>query len=355
MPNTPSVLEYKCPCCDAALTFGEEAQKLTCDSCGNEFEIETVVEYNRVPEDTNEPDFTWEESDRKEEPLPYQCPSCGGLIEYDDHTASTFCPYCDNPVILPDRLSAVLKPDAVIPFKTTKAQAQEKFRSLCKGKPLLPKDFMTENKLEAIQGFYVPFWLYNCDGAVDAKFRATRVHHWSDSNFDYKKTDYYLLTRAANAQFDRIPLDGSTKMNDAVMESIEPYDYSQLTAFDPAYLSGFLADKYDVEAKEGEDRIRERVGNTMEEMLLASCIGYDTVLPNGRNLKIAHSKASYVLLPLWLMTVKYKDKDYNFAMNGQTGKMTGTLPICPKRSAAWFCGIFAAVAALVTAIQWLVF
>lgn len=354
MATTPSVLEYKCPCCDAALTFGEEQQKLTCDSCGNEFEFDTVVEYNRIPEDITEPDFVWEERTKEAEPLPYQCPSCGGLIEYDDHTAATFCPYCDNPIILPDRVTAVLKPDAVIPFKTTKAQAQDKFRELCKGKPLLPKDFMTENRLESITGYYVPFWLYNCDGAVDAKFRATRVHHWSDSNYDYTKTDYYLLTRAANAQFDSIPLDGSTKMDDSVMESIEPYDYSQLAEFDPAYLSGFLADKYDVEAVDGEDRIRERVGDTLDEMLLTSCIGYDTVLPNARNLKIRHSKASYVLLPLWHMTVKYKDKDYNFAMNGQTGKMTGTLPICPKRSAAWFCGIFAAVTALIAVIELLI-
>ena len=350
MTTPSSVLEYKCPCCDAALTFGEEQQKLTCDSCGNEFEIETVVEYNRIPEDANEPDFTWEETERKEDPLPYQCPSCGGLIEYDDHTASTFCPYCDNPVILPDRLSTVLKPDAVIPFKTTKAQAQEKFRELCKGKPLLPKDFMTENKLESITGYYVPFWLYNCDGSVDAKFRATRVHRWSDSNYDYTKTDYYLLTRAANAQFDSIPLDGSTKMNDSVMESIEPYDYSQLTAFEPAYLSGFLADKYDVEAKDGEDRIRERVGDTLDEMLLTSCIGYDTVLPNARNLKIRHSKASYVLLPLWHLTVKYKDKDYHFAMNGQTGKFIGDLPISKGRYFAWLAGIAAPLAALLAVL-----
>lgn len=351
MPIPPSVLEYKCPCCDASLVFGEEQQKLTCDACGNEFDIEAVVEYNRIPDDLSEPDFTWDARD--EEPLPYQCPSCGGLIEYDDHTASTFCPYCDNPVVLPERVTAAVKPDAVIPFKTTKQQAQQKYRELCKGKPLLPKDFLSEQRIGGIVGYYVPFWLYSCDSTLHGKYRATRVHTWSDSRYIYTKKDHFLLTRSAKADFDSIPMDGSTKMDNAIMESIEPYDYTQLINFDPAYLSGFLTDKYDVEAKIGEERIRQRVSSSMDQMMAASCIGYSSVIPTAKNLKIRHGKAKYVLLPVWVLSTKYKDNTYTFAMNGQTGKMTGTFPICPKRSAAWFAGITAAVTALVTAIQWL--
>lgn len=356
MSNESTVLEYKCPCCDAGLVFGEYQQKLKCDSCGNEFEFEAVKEYNRTPDAD---DFVWEEGEAEKwsedgEPLPFQCPSCGGVIEYDDTTASTFCPYCDNPVVLPSRVTASLKPDGVIPFKTGRKEAQEAFLRLCKGKLLLPKDFKSKNQLEKITELYVPFWLYSCDGSQDGKYRATRVHRWSDSNYTYTKTDHFLLTRAAKAQFDRIPLDGSAKMDDDIMESIEPYDYSQLTQFDPAYLTGFYSDKYDVQAAAGEDRIRQRVSTTLDEMIAASCIGYASVIPTARNLKITHSKAKYVLLPVWMLTTKYKDKTYTFAMNGQTGKMTGTFPICPKRSAAWFFGIMAAVTALAAFIQWLV-
>ena len=352
MSTPPSVLEYKCPCCDAALVFGEEQQKLTCDACGNSFDIEAVAEYNRPPENLDEPEFVWE--DREEVPLPYQCPSCGGVIEYDDHTASTFCPYCDNPVVLPERVTAAVKPDAVIPFMTTKEQAQQKYRELCKGKPLLPKDFLSEQRINSITGYYVPFWLYSCGSTLLGKYRATRVHTWSDSRYIYTRKDHFLLTRSANADFESIPMDGSTKMDDTIMEAIEPYDYSKLVEFTPAYLTGFLTDKYDVEAKCGEERIRERVNETMDQMIRSTCIGYSTVIPTAKDLKIRNSKAKYVLLPVWVMSAKYKNKDYIFAMNGQTGKLIGTLPICPKRSAAWFAGITAAVTALVTALQWLV-
>ena len=356
MATEATVIKYKCPCCDAGLTFGHAQQKLTCSSCGNDFEIDAVKEYNRIPEDDS---FAWESGEEAKweengDPQPFQCPSCGGLIEHDDHTASTFCPYCDNPVVLPTRVVGALKPDAVIPFKTDKKDAQNAFRQLCKGKLLLPKDFMAAHSVDKITGYYVPFWLYSCDGATDGKYRATRVRTWSDSNYIYTKTDYFLLTRCAKAKFDRIPMDGSTKMDNSIMESIEPFDYGQLIDFDPAYLAGFFSDKYDVPAKSGEARIRQRVNTTMDEMIAASCIGYSSVIPTAKNLSIQHSKAKYVLLPVWMMTTKYKDKNYTFAMNGQSGKMTGEFPICPKKSAAWFLGIMAAAVAVATAVQLLI-
>ena len=358
MTGQAPVLEYKCPCCNAGLIFNDENQKLACDSCGNQFDLETIRTYHQVPE--TEEEFvcddsatnTWAQEDRAVL-RSFLCPSCGGEIVGDENTAATFCPFCDNPVILTERLADGLKPDAVIPFKTSKEDAQKAFLSLCKGKPLLPKFFTEEQRVEKIVGLYVPFWLYNCSGDQDARYNATRVHRWSDANYNYTRTDYFLLTRGARADFRGIPMDGSSKMDNSVMESIEPYDYSQIADFDTAYLTGFFADKYDVESEQGKNRIRQRVGNTIDSMIQPSLMGYATAIPTHKNLNIRHGTAKYVLLPVWMLHTKYKEKTYVFAMNGQTGKMTGSFPVCPKRSAAWFGGICAAVTAIVSLIQWL--
>lgn len=135
------------------------------------------------------------------------------------------------------------------------------------------------------------------------------------------------------------------------MESIEPYDYGQLVDFDSAYLSGYFADKYDVPSENGEDRIRQRVDQTFRDELQNTMLGYATVVPTSRQLHIQHSKARYVLLPVWMLNTKYQDKIYTFAMNGQTGKIAGSFPVCPKRTAAWFAGICAAVTAVATLVQ----
>ena len=353
-----SVLEYKCPCCNAGLKFGYDVQKMTCEYCDNTFALESVMAYN---EQETDDDFQWQQ----ETPASYteadtqllqafSCPACGGEMVTDEQTVATFCPFCGNPAVLPGRVSGGMKPDAVIPFQTGKEDAQKAFRALCKGKLLLPKGYADDQQLEKITGIYVPFWLYSCSGDQQGRYRGIRVHHWSDSRYHYTKKDYFQLNRSAKADFVSIPMDGSAKMEDDLMESIEPYDYSRMVDFDTAYLSGYFADKYDVASDSGEERIRQRVASTLDDRINASCIGYVSVTPISKRLQVKQSCAKYVLMPVWILRSRYKDQLYTFAMNGQTGKMTGSFPICPKRSAAWFAGICAAVTALVSVIQWLV-
>lgn len=354
------VIEYKCPCCNAGLRFGSETQQLTCEYCDNTFDTGTVKAFNESQTQGAEETLEWEAEQKQawteaeqEELFAFQCPSCGGEILADATDAATFCPYCDNPTVLPSRLSGTIKPDSLIPFQTSKEDAKTAFLKLCKGKPLLPKFFTGKQRIERITGLYVPFWLYECDADYTASYKATRVHRWSDRNYIYTKTDHFLLNRRAEADFSGIPMDGSQKMEDALMESIEPFDYSKMVDFDMSYLSGYLADKYDVPSEQGESRIRERVDRTISDALQSSLLGYHSVIPTSRQLHINHSKAKYVLLPVWILNTNYNGKIYTFAMNGQSGKMTGTFPICPKRTAGWFAGICAGVTLLAYAAQFL--
>lgn len=358
MDTPTNVIEFKCPCCSAGLQFDGSSQQLTCEYCDNSFDIDTVRAFNESEARHNDDEFHWDQPEQSQWTAEEQngiqsfiCPSCGGELITDEHTVATFCPYCSNPTVMPGRVSDSLKPDAVIPFRTTKEDAKAALLNMCKGKPLLPKFFTQEQQLEKITGLYVPFWLYDCSGAMDATYKATRVRTWADSRYSYTKTDHYLLNRGADAAFVGIPMDGSSKMDDTFMESIEPYDYTDIVDFDKAYLTGYLADKYDVAAEGGESRIRERVQNTLSELIQNSCIGYTTTIPASRQLRVDHSKARYVLMPVWILNTKYKGKVYTFAMNGQTGKITGELPISSQRMAIWFGGITAAITTLAMLIQ----
>lgn len=360
MAPSNSVLEFKCPCCNAGLTFSEGIQQMKCSYCDNTFDLDTVREFCDSQQQETVEDVSWEEnqsapwSQAEEEALrSFQCPSCGGQILTDAVTAASFCPYCDNPTILPGRLSGSLRPDGLIPFQTSREDAKAAFLKLCKGKPLLPKEFTREQRLEHLAGVYVPFWLYDCQADFEGSYMATRIHSWSDSRYRYTKTDHFLLRRGAQASFSGIPMDGSSKADDVFMESIEPYDYSQLQDFELAYLSGYLADKYDVPSEAGEERIRQRVDNSIQEQLQSYFPGYVTVLPTSRQLHVRNSRAKYVLLPIWVLNTKYRGKLYTFVMNGQTGKMTGSFPACPKRTALWFSGVFAAVTLLTALLRFL--
>lgn len=350
-----SVLEYKCPCCGSALVFDEKLQKLRCDACENSFDVDTL---EKLADEKSDVSFQWDErtesrwtEEEQAEMHSFSCPSCGGEIMTDATTAATFCPYCESPAIIGSRLDQALRPDGVVPFQTSKADAQAAFLRFCKNKPLLPKFFVQQQRIEKITGIYVPFWLYDCQCQISGRYKATRVHRWSDARYHYTKTDHFLLHRDGTMDFEGIPMDGATKMDNAIMESIEPFDYSKIVDFKTAYLSGFFADKYDVAAKDGHTRVQQRIETTAESAVMGTCLGYSSVVPTYRNLQVSHGKCRYVLLPVWMLHTKYKDKTYVFAMNGQTGKLTGSLPISTKRCWGWFGIIGGAVAAFSLLVQ----
>jgi DNA-directed RNA polymerase subunit RPC12/RpoP len=332
-----TLVEYKCPCCSGAISFDSEAQKLVCPYCQTEFEVSAVKEFNDAENDKGEKEeLNWDEYTSEsgngdwregEELNVYTCSACAGEIVADATTAATFCPYCGSPVIIAGKLSGAFRPDYVIPFKVNREEAQRAFEKFMKKRPLLPKDFRFKHTVEKIEGIYVPFWLYNCDTDSYIRYRATRVRRWSDSNYIYTKTSHYLLTRAGTLGFERVPADGSSKMDDRYMEAIEPYNYSEMIDFTMPYLSGFAAEKYDVSPSEASEHANQRIKTSTASKFASTTGGYTTVNTQSSNIKLINGKTSYALLPVWMLNTKYNDKTYTFAMNGQTGKFVGELPV----------------------------
>ena len=353
------IMEYKCPNCAGAIKFDSEKQKMKCPYCDTEFDVEALKTYDEALKNEKSDDIKWEigESDtldNNENIAVYVCKSCGGEIVGDKNTGATKCPFCDNPVIMAKNFSGVLKPDYVIPFKLDKKGAKEALQKHLKGKWLLPKLFKDENHIDEIRGIYVPFWLFGADADADMTYRATRVSGWSNSNYTYTKTDHYFLTRAGKVAFEHIPVDGSSKMEDDLMESIEPFNFDEVADFQTAYLAGYLADKYDVSAKESIERANKRVKKSAEDAFSPKGEGYATVIPQKSSIKIENGSVKYALYPVWILNTTWNGKKYTFAMNGQTGKFVGNLPMDKKKYFAWLGSLAAAFGALTYAVAWLI-
>jgi len=344
----PSVLEYKCPCCNAGINFDSGAQRMQCPYCQTQFDAEVLRQFNAVQEEAHE-QAHWEESGNLWDDAGlrgYRCPSCAGELLGDATTAATRCPYCGNPAVLPTQLRGSFRPEEVIPFKLDKQAAIAAFAENLKGKRLLPKKFREENTLSEITGVYVPFWLFDCHAGAQVNYRATKTTTWSDRRYQYTKTDHYQLRRAGEASFTRIPADGSKKMDDAMMDAVEPYDYRELRPFQMTYLSGYLADRYDVGAQECSKRAERRAATSLQKAISGTTGGFGACRTESEQYWVNHARARYALLPVWTLNCAWQDKLYRFAMNGQTGKFIGELPVDKGRVAAWFFSIFGGVAAL---------
>lgn len=351
-----TIKEYKCPCCSGAISFDVESQKPKCLYCDTEFEIEALEDYNeelstpeKEPEWNVSPGGAWQEGER-ESISTYSCRSCGGEIAADETTAATSCPFCGNPIIFTGKMSKELRPDLVIPFKLDKNAAKEALKKHFKGKKLLPKAFAKEAHLDEIKGIYVPFWLFSADTVSKTRYKGTRVSHWSDSKYNYTKTSHFSLIRGGRLDFRHIPVDASSKIVNDLTESLEPFYINDAVDFETAYLAGYLADRYDVSADDGIIRANERIKNSIISEFEKTTVGYIGTHCTSCNYDFLDNSSKYALFPVWLLNTSYKDKNYLFAMNGQTGKMVGDLPLDMGAFWRWFLGAFGIAFALASLI-----
>ena len=336
------VISYKCPSCDAPLSYDGKAEKLHCEYCDSTFEIEGVKAYNEgfgkkectdVPTEIETPNSVhgeWSEEEAEHIGI-FTCPSCGGELMFDENTVASSCPYCGNPAMAKHRLEGKLKPAFVLPFKVTKEEAKAALAKYTKKKLLLPKFYASESRLESVKGIYIPFWLYSGKADTNAQYSATRVFTTRTAKYDIIRTDYYRLEREASFDFSDLAVDGASDMNDALMDSLEPFDFNAAEEFSAAYLAGYMANKYDLTSDDCMQRASDRVKHSADSMLRSTVNGYSGVIRTSGNMHLHGVDAKYVLLPAWLLISEYQGKKYTFAMNGQTGKFVGELPVSKKR------------------------
>lgn len=370
------VTNYQCPACTGPLHYSAKSGKLACDYCGSSFDVAEIEALYARKE--AEAAAAKQAADAKAEAAQaakaeaaeaaaasggwdtsglsrdwgaeadglrvYSCPSCGAELICDQSTAATACPYCGNPAIVPGQFSGALRPDYILPFRLSKDDAVQALRAHYKGKPFLPRSFTSANHIEQIQGVYVPFWLFDGGAEGAASYRASNTNVYETGDYEITETRHYHVVRAGSLAFEKIPVDASSKMPDDHMDSIEPFDYAQLRPFSTAYLPGYLADKYDVTIDDSRDRADTRCRETLAQALRDTVTGYGACVTERKDIALRRGKVHYALLPVWMLSTKWRGQDFLFAMNGQTGKLVGDLPTDRGR----FWGMFAAIAAPLT-------
>ncbi len=354
MNERERALDHKCPSCGGKVVFNPAKGNWTCEYCKSEFDLETLQKYNNASNVANN-ETTEEVSDKNTDYLEYHCKNCGAKIVADSQTAATFCVYCGNTAILKSKLSGKFAPSKLIPFSKTKDEAIKAFQSLNKGRPLMPKFFNNKENIEKITGVYIPFWLYTIKANGVLNGTAEKVATWVSGDYSYTKTDTYKIDRDVDVVYNRIPVDGSTRFDDDIMNSIEPFDYTKLVNYNHAYLSGFLAERYDVESATAEEDAKKRADTSTKNLLNTSTSTYAVKHVTNQVITQSTTKNEYVLLPVWMVNVKYNGEFYTFAMNAQTGEFIGNIPVDKKKAVMFGIMFFVITAILVTLVSYFAF
>lgn len=332
-------LENKCPSCTASISFNPSVGKWKCEYCGSAYNLEEMQKFSNNASGKEKNENLEEEIDDGNY-VSYHCDSCGAEIITDEQTTATFCVYCGATAILKSKLSGQFAPKLIIPFKKTKEDSINAFKSLSKRRLLVPSAFTSESNITKIRGVYIPFWLYDVRTSGDLNMIGTRSTSWTTATKHHVKTDKYKVVRGGEIIFEGIPVDGSKRFDNDIMSSLEPFNFKEVVKYNHAYLSGFYAEKYDENSEDLFKIAKERAINSTIERFKDETKGYETLIVDSNNFKAIEIKKTYALLPVWMVNVKYKDKMHLFAMNGQTGEFIGDIPLDIPKTILYSIGIF---------------
>ena len=348
---------YRCPSCGGEQEWAPSVQKLKCPYCGSEFDLSVFDQKEdelsqEIKDDTYEKgedaaesghsqgDATDDSNIDPHDLRVYKCQNCGAEIITDKTTMATSCAFCNSPVVLTEQLDTEFHPKWILPFRVDRKQVEKLYRDYVNSRPFTPREFTTSAQIEKIKGIYIPFWMYHMDLEGRMQARGELVNTTSDRNYVYTHHRVYQIEREGRMRIEGLPVDASSKTPNDAMDSIEPFDYSDLKPFRMSYMAGFLAERYDEDMDQCRDRALLRARNTMEQQLSATISGYSSLQVTGRNVSLQPGhplRADYAMLPVYLLFTRYQGKNYLFAVNGQTGKAVGDVPMS-KAKAALFCG-----------------
>lgn len=328
-----SVITYKCPNCDGGLVFDPESGTYVCEYCLSKFsqeDLNTSSEEMVSQEDTQTEESTQNET--SEGAVEYHCPSCGAEIITDATTAATFCFYCHNPIVLMGRLNGEYLPDGIIPFKITKEEAVDKFHEWIQKKKFIPRGFYSKKQIEKLSGVYFPYWIYDCKTSSSMSGTARDIRVWRVGDIEYTETKTYAIRRAGNVIFRHLPKTALQKAQTAMLKGIFPYEFGAMETFHMGFLSGFQAEKRDIEKASLTEEVHQQMKEYSQKRIRDTISGHHGFSMQGQSCEIAEEKFQYTLLPVWVLTYRERGNQiYYFAMNGQTGEIVGKLPVDKKK------------------------
>ena len=339
----------KCPNCGSNLTLNADTGLLDCPNCGSSFDPQklavTVEELEAKQAEPTDPSQAPVQADAQAqaqgeaqpqdapEQTEFVCNACGAKLVTDSHTAATFCAFCGSPALVGKRLTEQFQPQYMIPFKYSRKSAEEAFIQWAGKGKWTPFGFVSKKNVQKMTGLYVPFWLFNINATIDAKGTGTKSHYRGDDEI----VESFNFERKAQLYWNNVPLDGETRIDDALMEAIEPFDFEALMPYDYRYLPGFYADRYDQTPQDLSGRATKRGIDGINQALNSSLKGtYDRFTIKENLSRIDSMEANYALLPVWFLSYKYRNKYYYFAMNGQTGEVAGQVPVSPVKKMMFF-------------------
>lgn len=331
--------DAECPSCGASIEFNPENGKLTCPYCGYETEIaKPDDEKNQVAQ---EMDFYAAEKrgnfDWGVEKKTVICSECAAETIYDALQVADTCPYCGSHQVMEATTVDTLAPNGVCTFQITDKEAGIYFHAWLKKRIFTPRAAKISAKPDAFKGVYLPYWTFDTKTGshYTANYGIDRVVKEKDGE-THIETDWYTTTGFYQEFIDDQLVSATTRYDHKILGKIEPFNLLDNKSYKSEYVTGFLAERYSIGLEDGwgiaQQDIHDHIHSEISSKVRFEC-GADRVTNIQFSTTYDNITYKYLMLPIWLSSFQYKNKVYQFMVNGQTGKVGGKAPISPIRVA----------------------
>jgi predicted RNA-binding Zn-ribbon protein involved in translation (DUF1610 family) len=324
--------KFPCKNCGAFLTFEPGQNSMKCQYCGELNEILQEEEVNVVEEDFEK--MISEVCLDEETSISVhsiRCHSCGAQSTLPENLTSADCPFCGTAVVVANEsIQRIIKPKYLIPFKISKSKGQESFAKWIKSHFFAPNALKKMAQLDTIIGVYTPFWTY--DAQTETSYSGERGDNYTTIVTRNGKTQSETKTRwsfrSGNIShfFDDVLVNASKNLPEKLVNELTNWNYGELVNFKEDYISGFRTEIYQVDLKNGFEIAKKKIDEEVKN-LIREDIGGDQQRINNHQIKHSNISFKHILLPLWISSYKYKNKTYNFLINGQDGSISGNYPL----------------------------
>ena len=325
-------MAIKCNNCGGDMHFHIPTQKLQCIHCDDVLDIEELKINHRAEEME---DFN---DDETVETALYQCPECGAEVRSFEEETTIFCAYCGKQAFLKQKENST-KPKYIVPFRIDKKEIKEKYNKHLSKMKFVPKELKDASALSEFRGIYIPHWSSNyvADGILDFEGE----EHYRRG--DYVYTDTYAISAEVDGSIDDITFDASLAFDDTLASAIAPFSTNEQKEFHEGYLAGFYADKETIEQNAYDDASKEIAEETIINELHKTRVKTSRSITAKYNPEqLRKTDTNLLMLPVWFLTHRNKDRVSYAVMNGQTGKMIMDVPV-NKKSFFVFAGILATI------------
>lgn len=352
---------FPCGSCGGRMVFSPELCALSCPHCGGTEPIEApeveAPEYPYDPESKTAAVPDWGEGDE----LLHTCSACGAETVTVAAAMTVTCPFCGSHYVTEPRAACeLLRPETMLPHRLSQGEANALYHKWARRRTLAPRAFRRAAAEPEMQGVYLPYFTFDTDLSTafsgEGGRRRTVSYTVRVNGKTVRRTrtvtDWYPVRGERGRYEDDTPLCASRTVDARLLSRIGPFGTKRLRVYSPAYLAGFVAERYTVGLGEGFERIRPGVERRMESEICAS-LGYDTY----RGMRYRHTYRrvtfKHILLPVWLSSYTFRGKVYPFMVNGESGRVAGRAPLSPLKLFLLILGGVAAVCLLFLLIVFL--